>query len=121
LILSNPKQRQSQGEEIANSISHGIRLVGALIELPFLIIHAVRHGNAGFIMKEKQNMRQEHGHHRQDQTLHPDKPAEENVLKDPVCDMRVDKDTPFHTEQGGEKIYFCSENCLKKFQKNPSA
>jgi predicted membrane channel-forming protein YqfA (hemolysin III family) len=39
---SNPKHRQSQGEEIANSISHGIGLVGALIGTPFLIMHAVR-------------------------------------------------------------------------------
>ena len=31
LILSNPNQIQSPGEEIANSISHGIGLVGALI------------------------------------------------------------------------------------------
>ena len=50
LILSNPKHGQSQGEEIANSISHGIGLVGALIGTPFLIMHAVRQGDAGFIV-----------------------------------------------------------------------
>ena len=48
--LENLKQRQSQGEEVANSISHGIGLAGALIGTPFLIIHAVRHKNAGFIV-----------------------------------------------------------------------
>lgn len=50
MILSTLKQRPAQGEEIANSISHGTGLVGALIGTPFLIIHAVRHGNAGFIV-----------------------------------------------------------------------
>jgi hemolysin III len=50
LILSNLKQMQSQGEEIANSVSHGIGLVGALIGTPFLITHAVRHGDAGFMV-----------------------------------------------------------------------
>lgn len=66
-------------------------------------------------------MNQEHAHHHHDQTPHPDKAAEGNVLKDPVCGMDVGKDSPHHTEQGGEKIYFCSENCLKKFKENPSA
>ena len=50
LILSNPKHGQSQGEEISNSISHGIGLVAALVGTPFLIIHAARHGNAVFVV-----------------------------------------------------------------------
>ena len=50
LTLLNPKHGQSQGEEIANSISHGIGLGGALIGTPFLIMHAVRQGDAGFIV-----------------------------------------------------------------------
>jgi len=50
LILTTTRQTQSQGEEIANSISHGLGLVGALIGTPFLIIHALRHGDAGFIV-----------------------------------------------------------------------
>jgi hemolysin III len=41
---------QSQGEEIANSISHGAGLVGALVGTPFLVMHATRHGDAGFIV-----------------------------------------------------------------------
>jgi hemolysin III len=49
-ILSNPKQMQSLGEEIANSISHGIGLLCALIGTPFLITHAARHGDVGFIV-----------------------------------------------------------------------
>ena len=66
-------------------------------------------------------MTQKHGHHHHDQTTHPDKAAEENVLKDPVCGMDVGKDSPHHIEHEGEKIYFCSEHCLTKFQENPSA
>ncbi len=36
----------SIGEEIANSISHGIGLLGALTATPILIVVASRHGNA---------------------------------------------------------------------------
>ena len=50
LILSNPKHGQSQGEEISNSISHGIGLLAALVGTPFLIIHAARHGDTAFIV-----------------------------------------------------------------------
>ena len=49
-LLANPKRGQSQGEEISNSISHGIGLVAALVGTPFLIMHAVRQGDAGFIV-----------------------------------------------------------------------
>ena len=48
-------------------------------------------------------MSQENGHHHHDQTPHPDKAAEGNVLKDPVCGMDVGKDSPHHTEYGEEK------------------
>ena len=48
--LSNPNRVQSQGEEIANSISHGAGLIGALVGSPFLVMHAARHGDAGFIV-----------------------------------------------------------------------
>ncbi len=43
-------REHSRGEEIANSISHGIGLVAALVATPFLIVHAVRHGDTGFIV-----------------------------------------------------------------------
>ena len=49
-IACRPKREQSQAEEIANSISHGIGLVAALVGAPFLIMHAARHGAAGFIV-----------------------------------------------------------------------
>ena len=49
-FLLNPRLGQSQGEEIANSVSHGIGLIAALIGTPFLIINAVRQGDAGTIV-----------------------------------------------------------------------
>ncbi|MBA4188864.1 MAG: hemolysin D [Planctomycetaceae bacterium] len=39
-----PKREQSQAEEIANTISHGIGLVAAFVATPFLLGHAARHG-----------------------------------------------------------------------------
>ncbi|MDP2025497.1 hemolysin III family protein [Sulfuriferula sp.] len=45
-----PKREQSQAEEIANSISHGVGLVAALVGTPFLILHAARHGDGIFIV-----------------------------------------------------------------------
>ena len=48
--LAAPKREQSQAEEIANSISHGIGLIATLVGTPFLIIHAARQGDAGFIV-----------------------------------------------------------------------
>lgn len=44
------ERQQSLGEEIANSVSHGAGLVGAIIGTPFLIIGAVRHGDAAFVV-----------------------------------------------------------------------
>ncbi len=40
------KRLQSMGEEIANSVSHGVGLLGALIVTPILIVVASRHGGA---------------------------------------------------------------------------
>jgi hypothetical protein len=48
-------------------------------------------------------MSQENELYHHDKTPNPDKAAEENVLKDPVCGMDVGKDSPHHTEQGEEK------------------
>jgi len=43
-------REQTLGEEIANSISHGAGLIGAIVGTPFLLIGAVRHGDAGVIV-----------------------------------------------------------------------
>lgn len=48
--IAGPKREQSQGEEIANSISHGIGLFATLGGTPFLIMHAARYGDAGFFV-----------------------------------------------------------------------
>ena len=45
-----PERGQSLGEEIANSISHGAGLVGALAATPYLLGHAVQRGNAAFVV-----------------------------------------------------------------------
>ena len=50
ILLAGPKRGQSQAEEIANSISHGLGLLAALVGTPFLIMHAARYGDAGFIV-----------------------------------------------------------------------
>ena len=41
---------QSAGEEVANGISHGIGLVGAIIGTPILLLAAFHHGNISFLI-----------------------------------------------------------------------
>lgn len=41
---------QSIGEELANGISHGIGLVGAIIGTPILLLAAIHHGNIPFLI-----------------------------------------------------------------------
>ena len=48
--LALPRRTQSAGEEVANSISHGIGLVGALIGTPVLLLAAVHHGSTSFLI-----------------------------------------------------------------------
>lgn len=48
--LTLPKWTQSTGEELANSISHGIGLVGALIGTPVLLLAAFHHGSISFLI-----------------------------------------------------------------------
>jgi hemolysin III len=50
ISLAVPEREQSRGEEIANSVSHGIGLVAALVATPFLVLQAVRRGDTGFIV-----------------------------------------------------------------------
>lgn len=44
------KREQSHAEEIANSSSHAVALLAALIGTPVLIVHAVRRGDSAFIV-----------------------------------------------------------------------
>jgi len=48
--LALPRRTQSAGEELANTISHGIGLVGALIGTPVLLLAAVHHGSISFLI-----------------------------------------------------------------------
>ena len=50
ISLAVPRREQSRGEEIANSVSHGLGLVAALVATPFLIMQAVRRGDTGFVV-----------------------------------------------------------------------
>ena len=45
----SPPRHQSLGEEIANSVNHGVGLLSALVVTPFLIVSAVARGDAAFI------------------------------------------------------------------------
>src|SRR5882672_1590068 len=45
-VIAKEERRPTLGEEIANSISHGIGLVLAVIATPILIITALRYGSA---------------------------------------------------------------------------
>ncbi len=41
---------QTSGEEIANSISHGAGALASLVAAPFLILHAIELGHAGYLI-----------------------------------------------------------------------
>lgn len=49
-LFSAPNREQSRLEEIANSVSHGLGLVGALLGTPLLIQQAEQHGNLELII-----------------------------------------------------------------------
>ena len=48
--LPLPNWTQSAGEELANGISHGIGLVGAVIGTPILLLAAFHHGSIAFVI-----------------------------------------------------------------------
>ena len=39
---------------------------------------------------------------------------------DPVCGMKVDAASPYHTTQNGHTYQFCSATCRDRFEANPS-
>ncbi|WP_375724622.1 heavy metal translocating P-type ATPase [Arcobacter sp. KX21116] len=43
------------------------------------------------------------------------------IVKDPVCGMDVNKTSKFNKFFKDKKYYFCSKNCLNKFEKEPSS
>jgi len=50
LLHARPRREQSPAEDIANSTSHGVVLVAALVAIPVLITDAARRGDAAFIV-----------------------------------------------------------------------
>ena len=48
--LQHPHPGQSLGEEIANSISHGLGFIAAVVATPFIIVHAVKSGDTSFVV-----------------------------------------------------------------------
>lgn len=49
-----------------------------------------------------------------------DREANENVqMKDPVCGMAVDQDSPHRLTHAGTSYLFCSAHCLDKFRQEP--
>lgn len=42
-----------------------------------------------------------------------------STLKDPVCGMTVNQDSPYHHQHNGKDFYFCSKHCEDKFSANP--
>ena len=49
-VLTTRERRQSPGEELANSISHGVGLVAALIAAPVLIVTAAQRGGTAAVV-----------------------------------------------------------------------
>ncbi|GGM68096.1 YHS domain-containing protein [Thermogymnomonas acidicola] len=39
--------------------------------------------------------------------------------EDVVCGMKVGEDTPYTSEYGGKKYYFCCGHCKEQFDANP--
>jgi hemolysin III len=48
--LTLARRTQSSGEELANSVSHAVGLVGAIIGTPILLLAALRHANIFFLV-----------------------------------------------------------------------
>lgn len=42
-----------------------------------------------------------------------------NKATDPVCKMKVDKNSQYFSEYKGEKYHFCSESCKNQFGAKP--
>jgi hemolysin III len=49
-LPAEPRLEQSPAEELANSLSHGLALVAALIGGPYLIVQAARRADAAFVV-----------------------------------------------------------------------
>jgi Cu+-exporting ATPase len=44
------------------------------------------------------------------------------MTNDPVCGMRIEQSrAEFQTQFGGQKYFFCSDECRKEFEAEPDA
>ncbi len=43
------------------------------------------------------------------------------MVQDPVCGMFIPKEGSYFLEQGGQRVFFCSETCRASYQKKLSA
>ncbi len=50
----------------------------------------------------------------------PQEYVQTQELKDPVCGMAVNEDTPYRIEYANRTWYFCSEGCQHRFQQQPA-
>ena len=48
--MTKQRRQQSRNEEIANSVSHGIGVIAALLATPYLLVRASERGNPGFMV-----------------------------------------------------------------------
>ncbi len=51
---------------------------------------------------------------------HSDAAGAEPGLRDPVCGMKVSRDSQHHVEHAGTAYYFCSAGCRQKFEAEPA-
>lgn len=49
-VLAAPERAQSLGEEIANSVSHGVGLLAAMVAAPHLVLDAIQRGGAATVL-----------------------------------------------------------------------
>jgi YHS domain-containing protein len=49
------------------------------------------------------------------------KPAAEVLRQDPVCGAYVPEQREFSLRRGGDRVYFCSKECMNKFKEHTPA
>lgn len=50
---------------------------------------------------------------------HCSQAAEDIGSKDPVCGMPIERNKGYTKAHAGARYWFCSKNCLEKFETNP--
>lgn len=61
-----------------------------------------------------------HGGHGRHETDREEPSASRQTVKDPVCGMEIDKEQAYSmVRRNNRQIFFCSEQCLDKFDAEP--